>query len=495
MLQSAGYAVELAESQKRALELASGRQIKAAIVIDLPSLAQELRDKVPGTLVLGHTDERRSRSLEGSDVLPVQALDEQKLLEQLGRLTASPESAGSATAPASVLRIKNCMLDLPGRTFVDGDGREVQLTRCETALMAAFVASPSRVLSRHQLRHAVVGHGAEPYDRNVDMLVARLRRKIEPDSKTPAFILTVPGLGYKFAAWPKNAENDKSLPGIDPESQTEARATWVNRSALDVNRSALDRVKPTTLADQVGSTYSDPARRQVTVLSCRLVGALALASNLDLEDFGSAVRHFQGICTSVISKWGGTVIRPLADEILAFFGYPTIHENDAERAVHAGLDLVAKIKEILSPSGEPLQARIAIATSLIVVKDNQPAIEKAIVTATRLLKATSANSVIISSSTRELLNGRFACDDPQLSELQGASKPVTTYRVTGKRAIESRYEARSGAKQTRFVGRQYELQQMPPLRGRSKSGANRASWDCPFVVNSDTGTNAHANRR
>jgi DNA-binding response OmpR family regulator/class 3 adenylate cyclase len=487
MLQSAGYAVELAESQKRALELAASRQIKAAIVIDLPGLAQELRDKVSSTLVFGQTDEKRSRSLEGSDVLPVQALDEQTLLEQLGRLTASPESANGATAPAPVLRIKNCMLDLAGRTFVDGDGREVQLTRCETALMAAFVGSPCRVLSRHQLRHAVVGRGAEPYDRNIDMLVARLRRKIEPDTTTPAFILTVPGLGYKFAVGPQRAENAKSLPGIDQESQTEARATWVTGSALD-------RVMPTSLPDQVGSTYSDPARRQVTVLSCRLVGALALAANLDLEDFARTVRHFQGICTSVISQWGGTVIHSVADEILALFGYPTIHENDAERAVHAGLDLVAKIREILSPSGESLQAHIAIATSLVVVKDNQPAIEKAIVTATRLLKAASANSVIVNSSTRDLLNGMFACDDPQLSEIQGASKPVTTYRVTGKRSIESRYKARSGAKQTRF-------EQMPALQGRAKSGANRASWHCqfvdnpehcPFVVNSDTRTNAHA---
>jgi two-component system OmpR family response regulator len=78
-----------------------------------------------------------------------------------------------------------------GRSFVHSNGREVQLTRCETALLAAFVGSPCRVLSRDQPRYAVVGHGAEPYDRSVDMLVARLRRKIEPDSKKPAFILIV----------------------------------------------------------------------------------------------------------------------------------------------------------------------------------------------------------------------------------------------------------------------------------------------------------------
>jgi DNA-binding response OmpR family regulator len=68
------------------------------------------------------------------------------------------------------------------------------------------------VLSRDQLRRAVVGHGAEPYDRNVDMLIARLRRKIEPNPKSPRFILTVPGLGYKFAPRPQSVEDGESLP-------------------------------------------------------------------------------------------------------------------------------------------------------------------------------------------------------------------------------------------------------------------------------------------
>ena len=118
ILQSAGYTVELAECQKRALELAAGGQIEAAIVVDLAGLVEKLRDKIPRTIVLGHRmDEiqRRSHSLQGSDAFPVQALDEQKLLEQLGRLTASPGSAGGETAPAPrILRIGNCKLDLAG---------------------------------------------------------------------------------------------------------------------------------------------------------------------------------------------------------------------------------------------------------------------------------------------------------------------------------------------------------------------------------------------
>src|SRR5262249_51354357 len=161
----------LAESQKRALELAAGGQIEAAIVVpsgDLAGLSRELRDKVSRTIVLGNgTDEiiRQDYPLQGANVLSAQALDEQKLLDQLGPPTAPQGSAGGEP-PATVLKIKDCKLDLSGHTFVDGNGREVQLTRAETALLTALVGSPCRVLSRDQLRRAVVGYGAGPYDRN-----------------------------------------------------------------------------------------------------------------------------------------------------------------------------------------------------------------------------------------------------------------------------------------------------------------------------------------
>ncbi len=109
---------------------------------------------------------------------------------------ASPPNAGDQSGPApEVLRFEDRTLDLAGRAFLDADGREVQLTRAEFTLLATFVRRPGRVLSRDELRHAVAGRTSEPYDRSIDMLVARLRRKIEPDPKAPRFILTVPGEG------------------------------------------------------------------------------------------------------------------------------------------------------------------------------------------------------------------------------------------------------------------------------------------------------------
>src|SRR5262245_55665258 len=128
VLQSAGYAVELAESQKRAVEVATGGQIEAAIVVlssDLAGLIQELRDKVPRTIVLGHrTDEilRQDSSLQGASAISAQALDERKLLDELGRAMPSPWSGGGETAPATVLKIKDCKLDLSAHTFIDSNG-------------------------------------------------------------------------------------------------------------------------------------------------------------------------------------------------------------------------------------------------------------------------------------------------------------------------------------------------------------------------------------
>ena len=280
----AGYAVELAESRKRARELAAGGDIEAAIVVhsaDLVGLGRELCGKIPRTIILGHgTDDivRMGDLLRGAHA--GEALDEQKLLDRLAELTTSQNGAGDEAAPPSkILKIDGCKLDLAAHSFVDGDGREVRLTRAETRLLAALIDSPRRVLSRDQLCHAVAGRSSERYDRNVDMLVARLRRKIEPDPKSPAFILTVPGVGYKFAAQPQSARDSRSLPAIGLEQS---------------HRSELEQA--------IASQFPELEKRQLTVLSCGLVGSTELAVNLDLEDLAGIIQRFQEICITVTRR-------------------------------------------------------------------------------------------------------------------------------------------------------------------------------------------------
>jgi len=470
VLHSAGYRAELAENQKRALELAARKDIQAAIVVhssDLAGLGQKLGNRIPRTILLGHRTDGivlPGHLLQGTDALPEDALDEQKLLAWLDQPTESLKSKGNETPPGPV-KIGDCTLDLAGHAFVDGNGREVPLTRAETQLLAAFVDSPCRALSRDQLRYAVVGRGVEPYDRSVDMLVGRLRRKIEPDRKAPRFILSVPGVGYKFAVRPQSIEDGKSLPAA---------------ALKQFSRPEFGDAMPASAAGQgIASRHSRPEKRQLTVLSCVLVGSTALATNLDPEDLGGTIRRFQETCTTVITRWGGTVINFVSDEILVSFGYPKAYEDDAERAVHAALDLVANIGELPSQS-EPsrVRVRIAIATGLVLIGENQPAIGEAIAVAARLRNITPPNAVLVAASTRKLLCDAFVCDRPQLCEFEGVFGPVTAYRVTRRRAIENRFIATRTGKFTQFVGREHELRQMSTLWERTKGGNGQVALLC-----------------
>jgi class 3 adenylate cyclase len=322
-------------------------------------------------------------------------------------------ASGGETGPTpEILTIEDCRLDLAAHVFVDGNGREVPLSRAELSLLAVFVGSPRKVLSRDQLRRAVFGRGAGPDDRSVDMLIVRLRRKIEPNPKAPCFILSVPGVGYKFAVQPQIAEHGNGLATIPLDGPTAPQAR------------------------DIASRHSEPEKRQLTALSCVLAGLGALA---DPEDLVGIIQRFQEICTTVVTSWGGVVATAVGDEILALFGYPTGHEDDAERAVHAGLNLVANIGELSSPCGERLKPRIAIATGSALIGENQTVVGEATIMASRLRNISPPNSVSVTANTRKLLGSAFICDNPQWFELEGLAEPVGAYRVTGKRAIESRF--------------------------------------------------------
>ena len=465
VLQSAGHSVELAGSRARALELARDKKIEAAIVApsrDLNGFGQELREYVPRTIMLDvrtHETRRPVLPFRRADV-SAQEFDEPKLLDQLRESIALPGGAGEGTEVRPVvLAIEDCRLDLAAHLFIDGNGREVPLTRAEFALLTVFTGSPRQVLSRDQLCRAVVGRGAGSDDRSIDMLVARLRRKIEPNPRAPRFIVSVAGVGYRFAVRPQAADQSNGLAAIELPGLG-------------------DDTRVTSPGQGVAARHSKSERRHLTVLSCRFAGAAALAANLDPEDFANAVRFFQGICTSVVTQWGGAIGHSVGDEALALFGYPTSHEDDAERAVHAGLDLVARVGELSFPSGEPLQVRTAIATGLVFIGENRTAIGEAIIMADQLGAMMPPNSVNVSASTREHLGGVFVCDDPQRCELEGVSKPVTWYRVTGKGAVQTRFDAQSCGKHTQFVGRQYELQQMSTLWERAKGGKGQVVLLC-----------------
>ena len=106
-------------------------------------------------------------------------------------------------------------------------------------------------------------------------------------------------------------------------------------------------------------------RRQLTVLFCDLVGSTALAAKLDPEDMGQVIRTYHNTCTEAVERWGGHVGKYMGDGVLAYFGWPQAHEDDAERAVRAGLELAGDVGKLDTPAGKTLAARIGIATGLV----------------------------------------------------------------------------------------------------------------------------------
>ena len=250
--------------------------------------------------------------------------------------------------------------------------------------------------------------------------------------------------------------------------------------------SALPTGPATPAASATGSPPSAGEKRQLTVLFCDIVGSTALAFQLDPEDLGAVMRRFQTTCAAMITHAGGYIARYMGDGLLAYFGYPQAHEDDAESAVRAGLDLVAKVGQLVLPHGKPLQIRVGIATGLVIVDD--PASEKssreqAITGETPNLAAclqsqAPANSVAVAAGTRRLLGDLFVCEDLGSYEIEGFSERVKAWRVTGERAVESRFDATRSGRLTQFVGRQNELGQLLSLWGRAKAGEGQLALVC-----------------
>src|SRR5262249_34214396 len=194
---------------------------------------------------------------------------------------------------------------------------------------------------------------------------------------------------------------------------------------------------------------SKAERRHLTVLFCDLVDSTGIAGELDPEDLSDVVRSFEDTCARVIKHFGGCIGRFMGDGLLVYFGYPQAHEDDAERAVRAGLDIVAKVSQLLLPSGEPLQVRVGIATGVVVVGDTvgeESAQEQVVVgetpnLAARLQSVAAPNMTLIAASTLRLLGDVFVCERLEPFELKGFSEPVVAWRVLGERVAESRFAA------------------------------------------------------
>ena len=217
-------------------------------------------------------------------------------------------------------------------------------------------------------------------------------------------------------------------------------------------------------------------RRQVTVMFSDLVGSTALSARMDPEDLREVISGYQKCVAQTVQRYGGFVAKYMGDGVLIYFGYPQAHEDDAERAVRTGLELVAAVTALKTHAA--LQTRVGIATGLVVVGDligSGASQEQAIVgetpnLAARLQGVAKPNSVVIAESTRKLLGNLFELEDLAVQDLKGIAGPVRAWAALRQASVEGRFEAFHASGLTELVGRVEELELLLRRWSKAKTG-------------------------
>ena len=205
----------------------------------------------------------------------------------------------------------------------------------------------------------------------------------------------------------------------------------------------------------------DAERRQLSVMFCDLVGSTPLSTRFDPEDLREVIGAYHRSVTETVARFAGFVAKYMGDGVLVYFGYPEAHEDDAERAVRAGLAVIDAVDRLAAP--EPLSVRLGIASGLVVVGDLVgvgAAQERGVVgetpnLAARLQALAQPGTLVIADSTRRQIGMLFEVEDLGTQSLAGFAEPQRSWRIVGESGVVSRFEAlRSEA--TPLVGRDEE---------------------------------------
>jgi class 3 adenylate cyclase/predicted ATPase len=291
------------------------------------------------------------------------------------------------------------------------------------------------------------------------------------------------GLEQYEASFRENKIDDAVLPSLTAEDLKDlgVRVVGHRRKLLDaIAALRAGASAPTPLSDALPVTdeaAKDSAeRRQVTVMFSDLVGSTALSARLDLEDLREVISAYQMCVADTVRRFGGFVARYMGDGVLIYFGYPAAHEDDAERAVRAGLALVDAVATL--PAPEPVQVRVGAATGMVVVGDivgsgkgqARDIVGETPNLAARLQAIAEPNTVVIAEATRNLLGNLFELRDLGPKELKGITGPVKAFAVLRASSVESRFEAMHAGGMTALVGREEELELLLRRWARATTG-------------------------
>jgi len=269
------------------------------------------------------------------------------------------------------------------------------------------------------------------------------------------------GLEHYEAAFRDNEIDWSLLPKLTAEDLKD-----IGVAAVGHRRRLLDAIaelrnplpNPPPLAGE-GRVGVDAERRQLTLMFCDLVGSTPLASRFDPEELSEIIGAYHRLVADAIGRFDGFVAKYMGDGVLTYFGYPRAHEDDAERAVRAGLAVIDAVTRLELP--ERLAVRIGVATGLVVVGEligEGTAQERGVVgetpnLAARLQALAEPNSLVVADATRRQVGALFEVEDLGTRQLAGFADPQHAWRVVRESGVASRFEAlRSGT--TPLVGRE-----------------------------------------
>jgi len=309
-------------------------------------------------------------------------------------------------------------------------------------LLEYLIRNRGHVVSRDDLLDAIWA-GRIVSESNLATRINAARSAIGDDGESQRLIRTLPRKGIRFVG---------EVREVEEEEQPRARRAAASPSG------AVATVAPRVEAE----------RRHLTVVSCDFVGLRDLAMRLDPEELRTVIGACHACCYQAAARWGGSVARFADDGATIHFSYPQAHEDDAERAVRAGLDLIARIKRLEAGRSIALETRIGIATGLVVLDElsgasgngtahDRAAFGQAPALAAALRSVTEPDTVLIAASTHGLLGGLFEYQAVGPLALDGFPSTVPAWRITSANVAESRFDALHKTRLTPFSGREEEL--------------------------------------
>ncbi|MGB9150630.1 MAG: AAA family ATPase [Burkholderiales bacterium] len=218
----------------------------------------------------------------------------------------------------------------------------------------------------------------------------------------------------------------------------------------------------------------DSERRQLTVMFCDMVGFTDLASRVDPEVLQHIIRKYEDTCAACITRFDGYVFQRLGDGIVAYFGFPLVHEGEAERAIHAGLAIIDAFAKFEIPELGNIRVRIGIATGLVVISSEQKSASgETMNLAARLQEIAPVGNIVVSESTHQLAGGLFVYEDLGAQALKGFNRLATAYRVRSVSEIFSRFDATTGGELSPIVGREQEIELLVDRWNLAKQGESQ----------------------